>query len=78
MLTYSVVSSGFINNGPECRCGNKDWFVGEDIVRCSYCDRSRDVNLQGYIVGGPECRCNNTDWFIGETVYRCSYCERTR
>lgn len=33
-------SSEFIANGPKCSCGNRGWFIGNSIYRCSYCGDS--------------------------------------
>ena len=76
---YTVVTSDFIVDGPECHCGNKDWFAtGDSLWTCSYCKRTRKAQHIGIIVNGPECHCSNKDWFVGKSIVRCSYCDRSR
>ncbi len=72
---YYSIEHEFLVNGPQCTCGNRDWFCrnnGEWI--CSVCHRIQKVWAKGYIINGPLCTCGYRDWFVGKEIVRCTNC----
>lgn len=72
--------------GPaSCQCSkgvDAMWFIKDDRVVCSYCDRSRTMSMPPQGVMKMPCQCSAGDeatWFVtANGNYICSYCERTR
>lgn len=82
-ITITTISinqaPSYIRGGPECNCGNRDWIIKENSVKCSYCDRVRNGTFDGYISDrGPECNCGNRGWFVSANRWVCSFCARVR
>lgn len=75
---YSI-DNFFITEGPQCECGNRDWFKQDsETWLCSFCGKTQKVIAQGYILDGPMCMCGYRDWFVGREIVRCSHCSRKR
>jgi len=66
--------------GPECYCGYHGWFIGQNEVRCSHCDRYRIIEgVKGYLLeDGPTCGCKRVNWFVGKSWAKCGRCERDK
>jgi hypothetical protein len=80
IFSITAVSGEFIRNGPRCRCGGSEWFIGNATAppRCTNCDRWTDMEgILGYVVGGPVCACGHRDWLLGWHGCRCTYCCRS-
>lgn len=80
---YDVNLVTYIENGPECFCGNRSWFVnGNNQWKCS--NRGLAVPsvdrgiMRGAIINGPKCFCDGTDWFVGVQGICCPKCDRWR
>lgn len=73
-----MVDAGVIKDGPQCKCGSKDWLRGDGFWKCAACGQKRRAGDEATILGGPECDCGGTDWFVDESQYKCAACGQKR